>query len=427
MLNHYIIQALRSFWRFRVTAAVNLLGLVLAVVCFIATYLYLDSMVQADTHFPKSARTWVITQELWNSPTSRMLPALPNSGPPVAAGLRADFPQLEAVGRAVSLGAQSVATDDRKTDVFTAAIDPEFLRIFDLDFKAGDPATAVSSEHSAILTERAAERLFGTTQVLGRRILLQTRVEVTITGVIARIPEPSHMGDDPGVSLRFDVLVPMRLLKELHTVGGIGVLVDGDSPVWANDIFYTYVLFPADGSFTPQELISQFPAFAERRANRPEIPIKSVFGAVPVSGLQLAYWDALAGGNGVSVATMIFVLDALILAIACVNYANLAVAVATTRAKEIGVRKVLGADLLNLWGLLSKEFLKLTVISILIGVPVAFYGMNKWIEGYLYHAPLSWWIFAAAGLGLIAITLCTVSYQALKAALMNPVNSLRSE
>jgi ABC-type antimicrobial peptide transport system permease subunit len=88
---------------------------------------------------------------------------------------------------------------------------------------------------------------------------------------------------------------------------------------------------------------------------------------------------------------------------------------------------VLGADLLNLWGLLSKEFLKLTVISILIGIPVAFYGMNKWIEGYLYHAPLSWWIFAAAGLSLIAITLCTVSYQALKAALMSPVKSLRSE
>jgi ABC-type antimicrobial peptide transport system permease subunit len=113
--------------------------------------------------------------------------------------------------------------------------------------------------------------------------------------------------------------------------------------------------------------------------------------------------------------------------ISCLGLFGLAAFVAEQRTKEIGVRKVLGADLLNLWGLLSKEFLKLTVISILIGVPVAFYGMNKWIEGYLYHAPLSWWIFAAAGLGLIAITLCTVSYQALKAALMNPVNSLRSE
>jgi len=91
------------------------------------------------------------------------------------------------------------------------------------------------------------------------------------------------------------------------------------------------------------------------------------------------------------------------------------------------VRKVLGAGLLNLWGLLSKEFLKLTAISIFIGIPLAYYGMNKWIQSYLYHAPLSWWIFAAAGGGLIAITVLTVSYQSLKAAMMNPTKSLRSE
>jgi putative ABC transport system permease protein len=113
--------------------------------------------------------------------------------------------------------------------------------------------------------------------------------------------------------------------------------------------------------------------------------------------------------------------------ISCLGLFGLAAFVAEQRTKEIGVRKVLGAGLLNLWILLSKEFLKLTALSILIGIPLAWYGMNKWIQGYLYHAPLSWWIFTAAGVGLIAITLLTVSYQALKAALMNPVKSLRSE
>jgi putative ABC transport system permease protein len=430
MLNHYITQALRSFWRFRVTAAVNLLGLVLAVVCFIATYLYLDAMVRADKHFPKSARTWVITQELWNSPTSRMIPALPNSGPPVAAGLRADFPQLEAVGRAVQLGPQSAATDDRKTDVFTVAIDPEFLKIFDLDFKAGDPATAMSSQHSAILTERAAQRLFGTTQVVGRRILLQAWVEVTITGVIARIPAPSHMGDDAGASLRFDVLVPMQLLKDMRTVGGIGVLIDGDSPIWGNDIFYTYVLFPEDRSFTPQELISQLPAFAERRANRPQIPIKSVFGAVPVSGIQLALWDALAGGNGVSIATMIFVLDALILAIACVNYANLAVAVATTRAKEIGVRKVLGATNRHLIRQYLVEASLLGITAIIIVVLMAMLviePINRALSTHFTLASLlmpGMWLMVA-GL-LAAISLVGGVYPAIALAGVRPSDALRA-
>ena len=91
MLKHYLLQALRSFWRFRITAAVNLVGLVLAVTCFIATYLFLDTIVRSDSYFPKSSRTWVITQELWTSPTSRMIPAFPMAGPPVAKFLRADF------------------------------------------------------------------------------------------------------------------------------------------------------------------------------------------------------------------------------------------------------------------------------------------------------------------------------------------------
>ena len=113
--------------------------------------------------------------------------------------------------------------------------------------------------------------------------------------------------------------------------------------------------------------------------------------------------------------------------ISCLGLFGLAAFVAEQRTKEIGVRKVLGAGIFRLWSLLSMNFLKLTALSILIAVPLAWYGMNKWIAGYYYQAPLSWWIFAAAGIGLIAITIATVSYQSLKAALMNPVRSLRSE
>jgi putative ABC transport system permease protein len=113
--------------------------------------------------------------------------------------------------------------------------------------------------------------------------------------------------------------------------------------------------------------------------------------------------------------------------ISCLGLFGLAAFVAEQRTKEIGVRKVLGAGLVNLWSLLSKEFLKLTAIAILIAIPLAYYGMTQWLKGYLYQAPLSWWIFASAGAGIIVITMLTVSYQSLKAALMNPVRSLRSE
>lgn len=113
--------------------------------------------------------------------------------------------------------------------------------------------------------------------------------------------------------------------------------------------------------------------------------------------------------------------------ISCLGLFGLASFVAEQRTKEIGVRKVLGATVFILWRLLSKEFIVLVAISLLIAMPIAYYFMQGWLQNYAYHAHLSWWIFAAAGGGALLITLLTVSYQAVKAAMVNPVRSLRSE
>ncbi len=113
--------------------------------------------------------------------------------------------------------------------------------------------------------------------------------------------------------------------------------------------------------------------------------------------------------------------------ISCLGLFGLASFAAEQRTKEIGVRKVLGAGVLDLWALLSKDFLRLVVLSMFIAMPLVFLGMHKWLEHYTYRTALSWWIFASAGFGMLVITLLTVSFQSLKAALMNPVRSLRSE
>jgi putative ABC transport system permease protein len=106
---------------------------------------------------------------------------------------------------------------------------------------------------------------------------------------------------------------------------------------------------------------------------------------------------------------------------------GLAAFMAEQRTKEIGVRKVLGASVPNIVGLLSKDFLKLVVIAIVIASPLAWYAMNSWLKDFAYKIDIEWWVFALAGTLAVAIALLTVSFQSIKAALMNPVNSLRSE
>ncbi|MEO3402868.1 ABC transporter permease [Mucilaginibacter sp. CAU 1740] len=113
--------------------------------------------------------------------------------------------------------------------------------------------------------------------------------------------------------------------------------------------------------------------------------------------------------------------------ISCLGLFGVASFIAEQRVKEIGIRKVLGASVLSIWGSLSKDFVILVGIALLIAVPVSWYLMHQWLQHYTYRTGLSWWVFGLTGVGAVLITLLTVSYHSIKAALTNPVKSLRSE
>jgi putative ABC transport system permease protein len=430
VLEHYITQALRSFWRFRVTALVNLLGLSLALVCFIATYLFLDSMLQTgDRAFKNASRTYVLTQELWTTPTNRMIPAFPQVAAPTARYLRADLPALEAVARAANLGSIAAATDDRSVYLDAVAVDPDFLQIFDLKPLEGDLHEALSSSHSAIITASAALRLFGTKQAVGRPVLLQNRSEVTISAVIDALPAGSHMGETATQGmLRFEILLPMDLLKTFNSSGAFGFLSDPDANSWGNDSYFTYVLLPSNGSVTLPLLQATLRALPSRHIAKDQII--SVFGAVPLLHVKLAALEALFSNSHISLTTTPFLLDTLILIIACLNYANLTVAIATTRAREIGIRKVLGASQPHLMrqylveaGLLGGVALILVFVGTALMVPAVnrAFGLEFHVASLLQ--PQLW--------GLVLLLLAIISlvggaYPALVLSRVRPVESLRT-
>jgi putative ABC transport system permease protein len=429
VLDHYFVTALRNFWRFRVTTTVNVVGLALGLVCFIATYVFLDGLLQSDMRYPKANRIYAITQELWTSPTEQMIPAFPQVAPPTAKYLKADFPSLEAVARALPLGgAFAAATDDRKLNLFVAAVDPAFLRIFDLPFVAGNPSAALAAQHSVVLTQSAAVRLFGASSVVGRRVILQNSVEATVTGVLGPLREPSHFGDNERAALRFDALIPMDLVASVQTHTIFGTQTDPEAEAWGNDTFFTYALLPADGSLTPQQFLRGLETFGARHV--PNHQLVSVFHAVPISHVALSFLQFAFGGGSLPITVSVFLLDALILAIACLNYANLAVAIATTRAKEIGMRKVLGASRLHLIGqhVIEAALLGLAALLIVVmGIALAIAPLNNSLGIYLTLGA-----FANPGLWLLVVLLlvgvCVIGggFPAVVLSRVRPVESLRA-
>ncbi|GAB4027666.1 ABC transporter permease [Spirosoma gilvum] len=126
-------------------------------------------------------------------------------------------------------------------------------------------------------------------------------------------------------------------------------------------------------------------------------------------------------------AQVVLVFSALAILIACLGLFGLAAFTAEQRTKEIGVRKVLGASVSSIVALLSKDFLKPVLIAILIASPIAWWAMSQWLEDFAYRVNIEWWVFVLAGLLAVGIALLTISFQSIKAALTNPVKSLRSE
>jgi putative ABC transport system permease protein len=118
---------------------------------------------------------------------------------------------------------------------------------------------------------------------------------------------------------------------------------------------------------------------------------------------------------------------ALAIVLSCLGHVGLSAFSAAYRTREIGIRKVLGSSVPEILGLLSKEFIVIIIVAMVIAIPVSWFSMNRWLEGFAYRINISWWLFAVAGITVVLVALASISYQTLKAANANPINSLKSE
>jgi putative ABC transport system permease protein len=422
MFRHYLKTALHNLRRHRLATATHVLGLALGLACFVVTFTFIDSLTHGEPRLPNADRIYVLTQALWIRNASRVLPAQPITPLLAADYIKTDFPQLEVVARAVPAGflgggRLAISSGDKSGFVYDAFVDSDFFKIFHFRFLAGDADSAFKTKDGAVITESAALRVFGTRSVLGRHVLFQSKNPGVITGVIADVPQPSHMGDSPQATLRFDILS--------HLDPAMFGIIGTD---WTSPMAFTYVVLPANGSLSLAALRAGLKGFSDRHMER-RIG-RSTFDAVPVAAVRLPFMNSALSGTGFSITTTLYTLDALVLIVACFNYANLATALALRRTREIALRKIVGAQRHQLVVQCLFEAAIIGVVALLMAVVAALAlipPVNALLTANLQPAAFvqpRMWLFLA---GLVfTVTLLGGVYPAWALSRLKPVQGLRA-
>jgi predicted permease len=268
------------------------------------------------------------------------------------------------------------------------SVSPEYISTMDIQLKEGrNFYDNIKSDSNNIIINESLAKLTGKKSVVGSILTRNDGKEkYTVVGVIK----------DFVYNSMYSPAAPLILFSDTSNVSVLTVRIKPNADV-RNSVAKVGEVFKSDNPGYPVE-----------------------FNFVDDEFNQLFKTESLTG-------KLSGVFAVLAIVISCLGLFGLAAYTAERRTKEIGIRKVLGATIRGLAALLSKDFLQLVTISCLISFPVAWWMMHSWLKDYEYHIKISWWIFIAAGILAIAIALVTVSFQAIKAALANPVKSLRTE
>jgi putative ABC transport system permease protein len=426
MIGHYLKVGLRGVAHHPLHSAVSVAVLALGTACFSAAYLFVSDLQNYDRQFANADRTRVIFQSLEVPLTGLSWPPTPWSSILLADQLKLDVPELEAVARYRDTGGGAFITVDGEPRTRRIAYaEPAFLDIFDFEAIDGDPRSALAMPRGAIITARAAESLFGTRDVIGKTLTVTDRAtgDVVIAAVLADPPKASHLGDGL-LALGFDVLLSWDLAATLAPL-------DPGQLRWSNMSVTTYALLPARGSLTTSELDRRLADLVQKHAVNPNQTIG--FRARPVSevsssllqgefrGIQGRLWRFDVFGT-------LLLLAGTTLGVACVNFVNLATARAATRAREIGVRKAIGASASQVvMQDLVETGVTATLASLVALVAVsAFGGMLP--EPWRFAFAVPWgearlWAFAAAL--VVVVTLGAGLYPALMLARLRTASALR--
>ncbi|MXV14854.1 ABC transporter permease [Hufsiella ginkgonis] len=402
MLKNYLKVAFRNLWKKKGFSFINITGLSIGMASAVLILLWIYSEISFDQFHEKSERIYqmynrsVFDGKLWCWGTTPK---------PMGAALRKDYPQVENAAR-VTQGTFLTSVGEKHLNSSGYLTDPDFLKIFSFPLLKGDAARALGKAGSIVITEKLAQKLFGEADAFGKVIRIDSIAQFTVTGIMKDLPANTRFD--------FEFLLPWSYMK---TIGW-------DDNYWGNNSVQTYVLLKP--GVTEAMANNRFRNITKSHSDTKDI---EVF-VHPITKWRLysKFENGQIVGGRIGVVRLFGIIAGFILLIACINFMNLSTARSEKRAKEVGIRKVVGAQK----GLLVSQFLGESIlISLLAGmvamiiVQLSLSGFNELTDKHL-SIPYGSVLFWLASLVFVMLTgIIAGSYPAFYLSAYKPVSVLK--
>lgn len=426
MFRNYIKIAWRSLQKNKLQTGINLLGLTIGTVCCLSILIYVFSQLGYDKHH-NNADTIYRVRTIIDNPNNSPRFNAASSGPPIAFAMKEDFPEVIEATRLVYMGEGSEAlirASDSKTGFYEPRgylADATVFEIFNFSFIEGNPVQALVEPNTVVLSSTLAKKLFGDVPVLHKTILSgsgEHELKLTVTGVFDDSnTQKSH--------LKPNYLVTMK-------TPGLGTFVTNEQNFATQNFIYSYVKLNAPESAAIVQ--DKLPAFLNARGAKDlaSVGFKKQLILQNVSDIHL-YSKGISRQIGVisdiNYLYLVIILALFIQLIACVNFINLSTARANKRAKEIGVRKTIGADRRSLVGQFLGESVLLSLLATLVSIPITALVLplvNQLTESDLnYTAIFDWRVLCILAIIAIVTGIIAGIYPALVLSSIKPMRVLK--
>jgi putative ABC transport system permease protein len=379
MIRNYLKVAFRAILRNRLTSFINIFGLALAMSCSLLIYLFIKDEMAYDRYNANADRIYRVTRDFL-SPDKTVNLHLGHVAPPFGPLLKNDFPDFEYVVRTLQsrfLVAYQENGEEKKSfnEDNTFYAEPEIFKVFTIPVVEGNPDKALNDPYSIMLSEKTAKKFFGNESAIGKPLRIGTRLDMVVTGVFKDFPAQAHWHPD--------LLVSFSTLNDTTIYGRRGLETN-----YGNNSFSTYVL--VNESFDKAKVESQFPAFLDKYMGalntNPNAPKPSSFTNLylqKMTDIHLhSQLDSEIESNGnIKNVYMMGVIGLFIILIACFNFVNLSTARATKRAKEVGLRKVVGAFKKQLVAQYLSESVLISLFALIISILFSFIAI-RWLNDF---------------------------------------------